>query len=173
MKIRFFSAWLRFAHRVIFVRQLNIGIFFLNLLGDKKAAKRRQDLLEHCAPGTLGRAIWEMLSEKNLDVVPWYEEHDMKHALLGFQQYAPDEIRMQAFMFGNAGFSAFSVLTFLLFVVWTPDVWPELAFHYRCGKRTAPIGHWRVEDYAHRDLEELRREIGLEEARRIAFLAEK
>lgn len=165
MKKQFLGAWLRFAHQEIFVRQLNIGIFFLNRFGDKKGATQRLKNLECCAPGTLGRAVWEMMHAKGLDFVPWYEEHDLKHALLGFRQYAPDEIRMQAFMFGNAGFSTFSVFTFLLFVAWTPDAWPDLRYHYRCGRLTAPVGHWRIADYAHRNLEELRREIGLEAAR--------
>ncbi len=165
MKNKIFCAWLRFAHRVVFVRQLNFGIFFLNLFGNKKAASRRLVALEHCAPGTLGRNIWDMLQANNLDFVPYYETHDLKHALLGYRQEAPDEIRMQAFMFGNAGFSLFSIGTFLLFVIWTPDVWSELLYHFRSGRLTKPIGHWQVEEVAHRDLEELRLEIGLEEAR--------
>lgn len=57
---------------------------------------------------------------------------------------------------------------FLSFVIWTPEVWPELPYHYRVGRLTAPIGDWRLEDVADRDLEALRTEIGLEAARRQA-----
>ena len=170
MKNKVFGAWLRFAHRVIFARQLDFGIFFLNLFGDKKEARRLFAMLEHCAEHTLGRTVWDMLQAKKLDFVPRYENHDLKHALLGYRQEAPDEIRMQAFMFGNAGFSLFSIATFLMFIPWTPDVWLEMPYHYRCGRLTKPIGHWHIEKFAHRNLEELRLEIGLEEAREKAKL---
>jgi hypothetical protein len=165
MKNKIISAWLRFAHRVIFARQLDFGIFFLKLFGDKKEAKRLFALIENSAEGTLGRSVWDMLHNKHLDFVPSYENHDLKHALLGYRQEAPEEIRMQAFMFGNAGFSLFSIATFLMFILWTPDVWLEMSYHYRCGSLTKPIGHWRIEAFAHRDLEALRLEIGLEAAR--------
>lgn len=165
--MKFYSACLSFAHRVIFDRLLAFGIFFLNLFGDRQKAKAQMAMLENCAENTLGCAVLTMMRAKNLEFVPWYENHDLKHALLGFRQEAPQEICMQAFMFGNSGFSLFSVFTFLLFVIWTPDVWQELPYHYRCGRLTAPVGHWRIEDYAHRDLKALRLEISLERARSI------
>ena len=165
MKNKIIGAWLRFAHRVIFARQLDFGIFFLKLFGDKEEAKRLFALIENSAEGTLGRSVWDMLHAKHLDFVPSYENHDLKHALLGYRQEAPEEIRMQAFMFGNAGFSLFSIATFLMFILWTPDVWLEMPYHYRCGRLTKPIGHWHIEAFAHRDLEALRLEIGLEVAR--------
>ena len=168
MPDKIYRAWLRFAHRVVFHQLLSLGIFFIRLFSDRKLAKSRYDLLINCPENTLGHAVLAMLKAKSLRFVPRYENHDLKHALLGFRQEAPQEICMQAFMFGNAGFSVFSVLTFLVFVVWTPDVWMELSYHYRCGRLTSTIGHWRIEDYAHRDLEELRKEIGLERARTVA-----
>ena len=165
MKSNIYGAWLRFAHRVIFARQLAFGVFFLNLFGDKKESRRLFESLEYCAEGTLGHSVWHMLHSKHLDFVPGQENHDLKHALLGYRQEAPEEMRMQAFMFGNAGFSLFSVSTYLSFIIWTPDVWRDLSYHYYCGRLTKPIGHWHIEAFAHRNLEELRLEIGLEEAR--------
>jgi hypothetical protein len=170
MKNKIFSAWLRFAHRVIFAWQLTFPVFLLNLIGNKKKVNDDLAILGTCAPGTLGRAVWDMMQANHLDFVPWYVNHDLKHALLGYPQQAPDEMRMQAFMFGNAGFSCFYVFIFLAFVIWTPDAWSSLPYHYRCGRLTKPIGHWRIEAFAHRDLEALRLEIGLEVAREQARL---
>lgn len=124
--------------------------------------------LENYQEGTLGKELWLLMKQKNLAFVPWYENHDLKHVLLGYPQYPPDEIRMQAFMFGNAGFSVIHTLIFLLFVIWIPEVWPELPYHYRVGKLTAPVGSWRLADVADRELADLRKQIGLEAARRQA-----
>lgn len=165
MKSRLIGAWLRFAHRVIFARQLAFGVYFLRLFGDKAKSEQLLASLEQCVEGTLGHAIFHMLKARNYTFVPGQEGHDLKHALLGYRQEPPEEMRMQAFMFGNAGFSLFSVSTYLLFLIWTPDMWLDLSYHYRVGKLTLPIGSWKIEDLAHRNLLELRLEIGLEEAR--------
>jgi ubiquinone biosynthesis protein Coq4 len=156
--------WLHVCHNLIFHHQLGFGIYFLNLFGDRQSASRRLVALTDCPAGTLGHAIFQMMKKNYLDFVPWYESHDMKHALLGYQQKPPDEIRMQAFMFGNAGFSLFSVFTFLLFVLWAPDTWRDLLKHYRAGQYTRPIAHLILEDVAHQQLEDLRMEIGLYKA---------
>lgn len=160
--------WKHVSYRYIFPGQLRFGVFFLNLFGNRAYARALACSLEYCREGTLGRAIWLFLRARNFELVPWYERHDLKHVLLGYPPYPPGEIRMQAFMFGNAGFSVVHTLIFLSFVIWTPEVWPELPYHYRVGQLTKPIGHWTVEQYADRDLEELRLEIGLEAARRQA-----
>ena len=112
MKNKIFGAWLSFAHRVIFAWQLAFPVFFLNLIGNKKKVNEDLAVLEQCASGTLGRAVWDMMRANHLDFVPWYVNHDLKHALLAYPQQAPDEMRMQAFMFGNAGFSCFYVFIF-------------------------------------------------------------
>lgn len=156
------------AYNHIFPAQLAFGVFFLNLFGNRKRLKALMSDLEYYPEGTLGKELWLLMKQKNLEFVPWYERHDLKHILLGYPQHAPDEIRMQAFMFGNAGFSFVHTLIFLAFVVWTPEVWPELPYHYRVGQLTAPIGDWRLEEVVDKDLSALRNDIGLEAARRQA-----
>ena len=103
--------------------------------------------------------------ERNgFDFVPYYEKHDLKHVLLGYDAAAPEEMCMQAFMFGNAGFRPFIKLFTIIFLIWTPDAWRELPYHFLIGRFTKPIGGLRVEDLAHRDLQAVRNEIGLMEA---------
>jgi hypothetical protein len=155
----------RIALRVLFPRQLAVGAFFLNLTGSRRRRQLLMERLEQCPDGSLGREVWLLLRQNGYEPVTRYENHDLKHVLLGYRQEAEDEIRMQAFMFGNAGFSVFSVLTFLLFVVYTPRVWRELPFHYRSGALVAPIGHWTLATHAERDVAALRAQINLEQAR--------
>lgn len=160
--------WTFLSYRYFFPGQLAFGVFFLNLFGNRKRTRALLHALEPCPEGSLGRGIWLFLHERGLELVPGYERHDLKHVLLGYRAYPPDEMRMQAFMFGNAGFSLAHTLIFLSFVVWTPEVWLELPYHFRVGRLTRPIAHWTIEYFAHRDLADLRAEIGLEQARRQA-----
>ncbi len=160
--------WKFAVYRYLFPGQLAFGVFFLNLFGNRTRTRALLQSLEPCPEGSLGREIWLLLRSRNLELVPWYERHDLKHVLLGYPPYPPDEIRMQAFMFGNAGFSPVYTLIFLLFVIWTPEVWPELPYHYRVGQLTRPVGDWDIERFAHRNVAELRLDIGLEQARRQA-----
>lgn len=153
------------AVRVLFPKQLSFGIFFLNLTGTKQARSQLMQRLAHCPEHSLGHEVWAMLHRNGHDLVRHYESHDLKHVLLQYEQEPEDEIRMQAFMFGNSGFSLFSVVTFLMFVIYTPRVWRELPYHYRIGQNTAPIGHWTLEKYADYNVDDLRAKINLEQAR--------
>ncbi len=156
---------LRFSHEVIFPRQLAFGVFFLQLFGDRQRCKQLKIRLQDCPEGSVGCELLRLMERHGIHFVPWYERHDLKHLLLGYRLEACDEMRMQAFMFGNAGFSPFITLATLTFLLWVPDAWRDLPRHYFIGKMTRPIGGLNVEQVAHRNLEELRRELGLEDAK--------
>lgn len=149
-------------YRVIFPKQLAIGIFLLRCWGNNRYYEQLQQSLSFLPEGTVGKTLWQMLSDQHLRLVPYYEHHDLKHTVLGYSTEAPDEMRMQAFMFGNTGFSPFITLVFCLFVIWTPEVWAELPYHYRMGKQTPSIADWRLEDIAPYNLHELRQALGID-----------
>lgn len=168
--MKIYNFWKSVTHEIIFPAQLAFGVFWLNLFGDRQYCKALKENIKTLPENTLGKHLWHLLDAKKIDFVPWYQPHDLKHALLGYKMEAGDEMKMQAFMFGNAGFSVFVSVVFLMVVIWTPDVWPELPYHYRVGKLTKPIADWKVEEVIHLDLEELRQGIGLYEAREKAIL---
>ena len=157
-------------HDLIFPTQLAFGVFFLKLFGDVRKARADFEALEHCPDGTIGQGIWQMLNGGQYEPVPFYEKHDLKHVLLGYPPAACDEMRMQAFMFGNAGFSLSSLVMFGMFVVWTPEVWLELPYHFRVGQLTKPVGDWEIADFKNKKVSELRLEIGLDRAHELARL---
>lgn len=164
------QGWLRWCHGVMFPRQLAFGVWFLQWIHDREAAKALPGRLAPLPRGSIGHALLQFVQANGLKFVPGYERHDLKHVLLGYGLDAPDEMRMQAFMTGNAGWSIESALA-LLFVVWTPDVWRELPQHYRAGKLARPLRGWRILEVAGRDLAEARRALGLVAAWRGAGLA--
>ncbi|MEO1264046.1 MAG: hypothetical protein AAFZ15_34895 [Bacteroidota bacterium] len=158
-------------HDVIFPRQLAFGVFFLNLFGDKKYGAQLKERIVKSDEGTVGFELNDFMHRNGLTFVPWYEKHDLKHAILGYGITPPEEMYMQAFMFGNAGFSPLITLITLSFLIWIPDAWRSLPYHFLVGKFTKPIGGLTVEGTVELDLKRLREDINLEEARqRAAFI---
>lgn len=145
----------------MFPMQLELGAKILRFFGDQKRCDQLKLQLSTLPEGTIGKELFQMMEANSLSFVPWYEKHDLKHLILGYRQAAPDEMRMQAFMFGNSGFPFFITIVTCFFLIWTPDVWPELPRHYRAGKQVKPIGGIPIERIMHRNLEEFRREIGI------------
>ncbi len=154
--------------KVIFPNQLAFGVFFLKLLGNQKYCRRLARQVASAPAGSVGEALQNFMQKHQFEFVPYYEKHDLKHAILGFAAEAQDEMRMQAFMFGNAGFSPMITLIYLTFVIWTPEMWSEIPLYYYIGQKTAPIAHYTVEDLLDKNLLEFRQEIGLLAAIRLA-----
>ncbi|AOW20731.1 hypothetical protein LPB138_08590 [Urechidicola croceus] len=109
--------------------------------------------------GTLGKEIADCLDNHNLTLVPKYESHDLKHVLLDYKMTAEDEIRMQAFMVGNGNHSIPSFAILLFGAILLPDLWQIFYSDFKKGKNSTPISKWTVENYAHRNLDELRGEL--------------
>jgi ubiquinone biosynthesis protein Coq4 len=135
---------------------------FQRLYGCQNVAVQQQ-YLQTLPPGTLGRGVADLLQRHHLQLIPHYEDHDLKHVLLGYDMTPEDELKLKAFMCGNGDLSVTSV-GFLALGLLTPELWPQLAAHYRRGRRTQPVRHWRLLEYAAHDLEPLRQQIGFYEA---------
>lgn len=149
---------------IIFTTQLNIAVSVLNFFGDRSKCRRLMKEMAGSPDNTLGKALYKIMGENNLELVPWYKEHDLKHALLGYKMEAPDEMRMQCFMWGNAGFSLFTTVITIFFIIWTPEMWPDARHHYRAGKLVKNVTRYRLESSIYLDLSEVRKEIELEKA---------
>lgn len=120
--------------------------------------------LQALAPGTLGRGVADILARHNLQLIPHYESHDLKHVLLGYDMTPEDELKLKAFMLGNGDYSI-TCIGFLGLALLTPELWPDLAKHFRQGRRTMPVRHWSLPKYATQQVEQLRNQIGFYEAR--------
>lgn len=121
------------------------------------------DYLQNLPSGTLGRGVADILHQHNLQLIPHYENHDLKHVLLGYDMTPEDELLLKAFMLGNGDYSI-TCIGFLAFALLTPELWPQLRTHFRRGRLTGCVLRWSLTKYATQNVEVLRQEIGFYEA---------
>ena len=144
---------------IVYARTSFLIPIFWRLYGAEQGRPQLPDL-QSLPTGTLGRGVADILSKHNLELIPHYENHDLKHVLLGYDMTPEDELKLKAFMLGNGDWSI-TCVGFLLFAVLTPEVWPELRRHFRRGRRTQPITQWSLTEYAAQPTAALRTQIGL------------
>lgn len=154
------SRYQTLVRKIILQSKVSFLIPMLSLLHGTDASRAQLRSLQVLPAGTLGRDVAEKLAEHNFQLIPHYEDHDLKHLLLGYDMTPEDELNMKAFILGNGDWS-FACLIFLSFAILTPELWPELHQHYRRGRQTQPITHWTLAEYAARPTIALRQAIGL------------
>ncbi|MGB1032473.1 MAG: hypothetical protein ACPGWM_07650, partial [Flavobacteriales bacterium] len=109
--------------------------------------------------GTLGKAIANCLDEHDLDLVPMFESHDLKHVLLEYNMTPEGEIRLQAFMIGNGNYSIPSFAIFFFGAFLLPDLWPTFYGDFSKGRNTIPLANWTIENYAQHNLNDLKSQL--------------
>lgn len=145
--------------RTIIKLSFDFSILVIEFFSDMKPYKEKVASLRTLEEETLGKEIANCLDRYELNLVPKFESHDLKHVLLGYKMTPEDEIRMQAFMIGNGNYSipSFSILIFGAILL--PDLWKVFYNDFKKGKNTIAISNWQIEEYATRNLNELRKEL--------------
>jgi hypothetical protein len=140
-------------------RSFRLSVWIIIRFSDMKPYHQKVKDLRRMPEGTLGKGIASCLDDNNLQLVPKYENHDLKHVLLDFKMTPVDEIRMQAFMLGNGNYSipCFAILFFGAFLL--PNLWITLYRDYKNGRIAYPISEWTIDEYAEMNMNELRKSI--------------
>ncbi len=92
---------------------------------------------------TLGRDLIDFLDAKDLDLLPYYARHDIKHILLGYDTTDEGEVCLQCFMLGNGHISFPVAATVLYGFVTMPEYWSKFRIAYRRGRRSISIKNWQ------------------------------
>lgn len=91
--------------------------------------------------GTMGKDLANFLDNKELELLPYYARHDMKHILLGYDTTDEGEGCLQCFMLGNGHFSFPVIATVLYCFTSMPEYWHHFTRAYRRGKQSKQIGN--------------------------------
>ena len=98
-----------------------------------------REALHQLPEGTLGKELVTMLDKKNLQLLPYYAKHDMKHILLQYDTTDDGEVCLQFFMLGNKHISFPVVATILYGIITMPEYWNKFSKAYRRGAQNKPV----------------------------------
>ena len=86
-----------------------------------------------------GATLYRFLEENKFQLLPNYESHDIKHAVLGYGGSEENEASLQYFMLGNGLRSLPVVTTILVTFFLMPEYHKSFKKAYNRGKQTAPL----------------------------------
>jgi hypothetical protein len=87
---------------------------------------------------SVGKDLYYLLEKNNLKLIPFYENHDLKHLILGYGMSSKEELRMQVYLLGNGNRSVSCVL-FVLSGLLLPSSWKLFYQDYIKGKNAPSI----------------------------------
>lgn len=117
--------------------------------------------LHEMPAGTLGHDLFDFLNRRQLQLLPYYARHDMKHILLGYDTTDEGEGCLQCFMLGN-GHLSFPVLATVAYCgITMPGHWGAFRKAYARGRRSAHIADWNWFAVVTEETQLLREKIGL------------
>ncbi|MEN7547188.1 hypothetical protein AAG747_04670 [Rapidithrix thailandica] len=111
--------------------------------------------LQNSQKGTVGYDIYQLLKKHDLKVIPKFENHDLKHLILGYGMSSIDEIRMQMYLLGNGNYSIFCLL-FAASGILFPKAWSSFYQDYRKGKSAPSILDLSIHDCKVKKTKELK-----------------
>lgn len=132
-------------------------IWLLEHIYETETLKEKLSRLRTLDPGTVGREVAELLDRKGYRLIPKFENHDLKHIVLGYEMTMKDEIRMQAFLVGNGNLTL-PCLIFLSLGIFYPSIWKDLPHEYEQGKKTKSISFLTLDNCMTKILKEIREE---------------
>jgi ubiquinone biosynthesis protein Coq4 len=98
--------------------------------------------LREFPPGSLGNDLVLFLDKKQLQLLPYYAKHDIKHVLLQYDTTGEGEVCLQSFMLGNGHFSFPVAATVVYGFITMPEYWNQFKRAYRRGKSSLAISDW-------------------------------
>jgi ubiquinone biosynthesis protein Coq4 len=102
---------------------------------------KESDLLQ-MPVGSLGNDLIQYLKKRNLQLLPYYAKHDIKHILLNYDTTDEGEVCLQCFMLANGHFSFPVAITVLFGFVTMPEHWYIFKKAVKRGQRSTQIKNW-------------------------------
>jgi len=119
----------------------NMALPVLKLVRRPQPFPYSKEELQAFPEHTIGKELLAFLEQRNLQLLPHYAKHDIKHILLEYDTTDEGEVCLQCFMLGNRHLS-FPVLATVLYGILTmPEYWSRFRKAFARGRRSMPIAN--------------------------------
>lgn len=108
---------------------------------------------------SVGQALLHFLESRQLQLLPYYAKHDIKHVLLEYDATDEGEVCLQCFMLGNGHISFPVAATVLYGWATMPEYWSSFRKAFQRGRRSPAIADWPWHVLVHEQLEAVRTKI--------------
>ncbi len=139
-------------NRKIISSSFYLAVRFIRLFHNMKNLQDKKWVYLNYPKESIGYKVSQCLIENKLDLIPFFEHHDLKHVVLKYDMTAVDEIKLQAFMFGNGNHSLPCILILIFGLILLPDEWTNLYTEYKKGKKSIPISSWQLDELSKFDI---------------------
>ncbi|WP_425641056.1 hypothetical protein ACPUEK_13505 [Marinomonas gallaica] len=142
-------------HRIV-AKLIEWSVPILNLFRNPEEWPYPFEQLNEFEDHTLGKALYNFLNSRNLGYLPKYEEHDTYHVLLGYGTSVTEELKLQAFMWGNKNSTFAGRVLFIIGYIVFPSKHSLLKREMIRGSNAKPLSGILVASMIPMNLLELR-----------------
>jgi ubiquinone biosynthesis protein Coq4 len=139
---KIYNSIIKMRSKILVVLTHNMALPILRLVRKPKIFPYTAAQLQQFPTGTLGKDLIDFLQAKQLQLLPHYAKHDIKHILLEYDTTDEGEVCLQCFMLGNGHLSFPVAATVLYGFVTMPEHWKKFAGAYQRGKNCIAIANW-------------------------------
>ncbi len=143
-------------HRFL-ARAIGLSVPLLNLARQPDPWPYELEDLALMSDDSWGRELHRFLRSRDLGYLPKYEEHDAYHALLGYGTTVTEELKLQAFMFGNGSATVAGRVLLAIGAIMFPSKWSVLRAEFARGRRSSPLHRFGTEELIPLPLDDVRR----------------
>ena len=137
-----YTVLIKFRSAVLVYLTHQMALPVLKIIRKPEVFPYSKEQLKQFSNGSLGKDLFDFIEDKNLELLPYYARHDIKHILLGYDTTDDGEVCLQCFMLGNGHISFPVMATVFYGYVTMPEHWKKFKQAYRRGKHTIPISSW-------------------------------
>lgn len=95
--------------------------------------------LQRFPEGSVGKELFHFFMKNNLDMLPHYEKHDVKHVVLGYPPTEEGEVCLQMFMLANGRITAPVIFSVIVGAALMPDKWGAFRNAWKRGRTTPSL----------------------------------
>ncbi len=117
--------------------------------GNKAKWKYETADLKKFPADSLGRELYDFLKQRNLDMIPKAERHDVFHILTGYDITPEEEAVMQFWLLGNRKWTPYTLGTCIIGMVLIPEHWSDFKTAFKKGWIDPSIHDWDFENMLH------------------------